>query len=199
MPYTQELHPAALQELAEREGGDFPLTSDPANHTAGDLKSNPFQANQRWWWAHTSSRSGLWFADVGWHCDGSSLCSSHGSLCHPQKQAGSQAVSPVWELRIEKKIAVLVLWHLPHIRTIINYSQPQQCVPRSEAMCVWLRVCICQCVHSVCGHDMLSSDLWGTTFPRLLSESAFLLGFQGHGLVSVDIRRAGTWCFTYGL
>lgn len=39
-------HPAALQELEKKEGGDFPLTIVPSNRTAGDFKSVSIQANQ---------------------------------------------------------------------------------------------------------------------------------------------------------
>lgn len=182
-------HPA-LQELKKRKGVDFPLTSVPANHTAGDLKSVPFQANQRWWWAHTSFISGPWFAAAVWHCERSSLCSSHGILCHTHwsRQSGRQPAlfGSCWQ----KNFAVLVLWHLLSIRTIINYSRPQECVLVSKRMCVW--VCAHVCVyHSVCGHEMLSSDLWGATFHPLLSQNllflsaswnmgSFLWIFSGH-------------------
>lgn len=131
------------------------------------------RANQRRWWAHTYLISGPWFAAVAWHANRSSLCSSHGSLCHTLGAGRQSGIQPRLVAVDRKKIAVPMLWHLPNIRTIMYYSPTQQCI--HLWVCVWVREGMW------CGHDMLSSDLWGPTCHPFLSESALRLCFLEYG------------------
>lgn len=98
-------------------------------------------------------------------------------VSHTQKQAGSQAASPVWELLTE---TFLLSWCFG----IYQASAPSSIIHNLSSVSLYLSVCLSVCVwvrahvsvcHSVCGHDMLSSDLWGATFPPLLSQNLLLL------------------------
>lgn len=126
-----------------------------------------------------------WFAAVVWHGERDSLCSSHGSVCHTRR---SRQPRPVWEEFIECFFIVLLLWHIPSFRTIINYLKPQQCVPKSE--------CLCMCVWS-------QYVLFGSSESHASDvshrESTFLLCFLGHWHIFVDIRRTETCSFICGL
>lgn len=155
--------PAALQESKKRKGVAFPLTSVPANHTAGDLNSRPFPANQRWWWAHASFIPKLWFAAAVWHRG--AACALHMGACvvqtHTEKESGSLLCLEAVDRNI---FAVLVLWHLPSSCSIINNSQAQQCVPVSECMSVCERThaCVMVCVVMMCSHQVFGEP----TFPH---------------------------------
>lgn len=126
---------------------------------------------------------------------GACVTHKHARTQHTHREAGSQ---PCLEA-VDRNIFLLSwwLWHLPSIRIIINYSRPQQRVSVSVCVCVcvWTSVCMTVCVITICSHRIFGE-------PRstvALWESDSRLCFLEHGLVSVDIRRAGTWCFNFGL
>lgn len=155
--------PAALQEWKERKREDFPPTSVPANHTAGDLSSAPIQANQRWWWAHTSFMSGPWFAAVVWHGERSSLCSSHGSSCHAHTHTPEAVRQPAlfgscwqkhflpsWCFGIHQASAASSIIH--------NLSSVFPCL----SACLCASACTCRCVSQcVCSVTICSHRIFG--------------------------------------
>lgn len=98
-------------------------------------------------------------------------CALHIGACVMHTHRSSQAASPFWKLLTETFFAVLVLWHLPSIRSIINYSQPQQCVPVSECMFVCERVHMSVCITVCIWSRYALIESLGSPAP--LSESAF--------------------------
>lgn len=184
-------HPPALQELKEKGRGRFSTDFSPS------------QSHSRWPQVYSNpSQSKVMMSSHFFHI-WALIC------CRCVTQQEKQPALFTWELVSYslkqavrqpalfgscwlKFFAVLVLWHLPSIRTIINYSRLQQCVPVTKRMCVWARAHVSVYL-SVCGHDMLSSDLWGATFHPLLSQNllflsaswnmgSFLWIFAGHEL-----------------
>lgn len=95
---------------------------------------------------------------------------------HTQKQAVRQPAL-CWSRNI---FAILVLWHLPSIRTIIHYSQPQQCVPVYVCLCVsecvraHVSVYHRACVVTICSHRIFGEPRSQHSSLRICFSSLFL-------------------------
>lgn len=105
-------------------------------------------------------------------------------------EAGSKAACPVWELLTENLCypGALASTKHPHHHQLFTIATVHPC----NQVHVFERMHISVC-HSVCDHDMLSSDLWGATFHPPLSQNllflfaswnmgSFLWIFTGHEL-----------------
>lgn len=106
-------------------------------------------------------------------------------VSYSQKQAGRQSCLGAVDREF---FAILELWHIPSIRTIINYSQPQQGVPPLDCVCVCARV-------SVWPQYALIRSLGSLNPAASFSGSALLLCFLGLRFSLLDLRGAGTRYF----
>ena len=174
------LHCRNWRKRKKGSGGGVQLTSGPANHAAADFRSVSIRANQRLWWAHTSSIARPWFAAVVWHGDGSSLCSSHGSWCHSHRsrQAVGQPArfGSCW-------LGENIFFCCPGALASTKHPLHHQLFTTSAVCsCIWL----CECV-SACTCHCVSQCVWSRHALVGSLESlipATPLGFLGRGLLS---------------
>ena len=111
---------------------------------------------------------------------------------HTQRSRQPALFGSCWQKHFFAVLVALASTKHPHHHQLFTTS----------AACVCIRVCVCgiSVCMTVCAVTICSHRIFGE--PRstaALSESDSPLCFLEHGLVSVDIRRARTRCFNYGL
>ena len=123
-------------------------------------------------------------------------CALHMGARVTHTHTHAEASSPVWMPLTD--FFLLLSWCFG----IYQASAPSSIIHNLSSVSLYPSVCVSTCTSAQCVcvwlRYALSGSLGSHDPASPLSEAAFPLCFLEHGLLSVDIRRAGTRCFICG-